>query len=59
MSPNPESCSAGTEMMDEQSREKDSQSPVCARNSSHMPSGEKVVLWTRLKSQFHEHLHTL
>ncbi|XP_053087385.1 GON-4-like protein isoform X1 [Pangasianodon hypophthalmus] len=54
ISPNTESCSAGTEMMDKQSREEDpqshlkaSQSPVCAKNSSRMPSGEKIVLWTR------------
>ncbi|KAI5087375.1 GON-4-like protein [Silurus meridionalis] len=45
---------AETEMMDEQSGEEDpqshfqaSQSPVCAKNCSRMPSGEKVVLWTR------------
>lgn len=49
------SCSAETDVMDEPSRDDDdpqshleaSQSPVCAKNSSRMPSGEKVVLWTR------------
>ncbi|TSK28277.1 Protein disulfide-isomerase A3 [Bagarius yarrelli] len=39
-------CSTRTEMMDMQSRD-DAQMPVCAKNSSWMPSGEKVVLWTR------------
>ncbi|KAI5621678.1 GON-4-like protein [Silurus asotus] len=45
---------AETEIIDEQSGEEDpqshfqaSQSPVCAKNCSRMPSGEKVVLWTR------------
>ncbi|XP_058260739.1 GON-4-like protein isoform X2 [Hemibagrus wyckioides] len=50
ISPSTESCSAGTEMTDEQNRDDDPQShlsPVCAKNSSRMPSGEKVVLWTR------------
>ncbi|XP_060760613.1 GON-4-like protein isoform X2 [Neoarius graeffei] len=39
--------SLNTEVTDEQSRDDDPQSPVCAKNSSRMPSGEKVVLWTR------------
>lgn len=43
-------------MMAKQSTEDDPQShlesPVCAKNSSRMPSGEKVVLWTRLKNNF-------
>ncbi|GAA6065495.1 GON-4-like protein [Tachysurus ichikawai] len=46
----PESRSTGTEITDEQNRDKHhkaSQSPVCAKNSSRTPSGEKVVLWTR------------
>uniref|UniRef100_A0A8B9JMF1 Si:dkey-27c15.3 n=1 Tax=Astyanax mexicanus TaxID=7994 RepID=A0A8B9JMF1_ASTMX len=45
---------AGPEVEDENSKERDTQfclqipkSPVCAKNSSRMPSGEKVVLWTR------------
>ncbi|KAM9434447.1 GON-4-like protein [Clarias gariepinus] len=42
---NTESCSAG--MMDEQSGEEDPQAHLRARNCSRMPSGEKVVLWTR------------
>ncbi|KAI4880039.1 hypothetical protein NFI96_019909, partial [Prochilodus magdalenae] len=44
----------GTEMVEEGIRERDahlhqqaSESPVCAKNSSRMPSGEKIVLWTR------------
>ncbi|XP_053494789.1 GON-4-like protein isoform X2 [Ictalurus furcatus] len=43
-----------SEMTDARSGEEDpqshlsaSQSPVCAKNCSRMPSGEKVVLWTR------------
>ncbi|XP_017566892.2 GON-4-like protein isoform X1 [Pygocentrus nattereri] len=44
----------GAELEDEWTKERDTQlcrqasgSPVCAKNCSRMPSGEKVVLWTR------------
>ncbi|XP_036418539.1 GON-4-like protein isoform X2 [Colossoma macropomum] len=51
---NAECHGVGAELEDEWTRERDTQfrcqasgSPVCAKNCSRMPSGEKVVLWTR------------
>ncbi|KAF5898085.1 GON-4-like protein, partial [Clarias magur] len=48
INPNTESCSAGTGMvMDEPNGEEDPEAHLRAKNCSRMPSGEKVVLWTR------------